>query len=56
MKLKPNEPITEDHFQGTFIFPDDLDFLGDICKTPFLCAIFNDMVKDRLSANKLVKS
>lgn len=55
MILKPNEQITEQHFRGTFVFPDDVDLIGlrhdgifgDLQRNEF-----NTMIEERLKTNK----
>lgn len=54
--LTPNQKITEEHFRGTFKNPDDLPFLGDTCKTLFLCDVFNDMVSKRINSSQSTKT
>lgn len=33
---------------GTFIFPDDLDFLGEMTKVQYFVDCFNNMIQNRL--------
>lgn len=46
-KLKINEKITESHFFGTYIFPNDLDFLGESTSLQFFVDCFNEMIEKR---------
>jgi hypothetical protein len=58
MKLEINVEITESHFQGTFIFPDDIDFIGEITSVQFFADSFNEMIDKRLfnkNCNELSK-
>lgn len=48
MELRINEQISEFHFMGTFIFPDDLDFLGEMTKVQYFVDCFNNMIQNRL--------
>lgn len=52
MKLKINKPITDQHFKGTFIFPDDLDYLGIAYQKQDDVKKFNDMVRQRIDNKK----
>jgi hypothetical protein len=47
-ELKINEQISEFHFSGTFIFPDDLDFLGEKTSVQYFVDTFNKMILERL--------
>lgn len=51
-KLKVNEKINEGHFFGTFIFPNDLDFLG--CSTD--CHVFVDWFNEMIEKRNIIKS
>ena len=46
-KLKVSEKITESHFFGTFMFPNDLDFLGESTSLQFFVDAFNEMIEKR---------
>lgn len=46
-KLKVNEKITESHFFGTFMFPNDLDFLGESTSLQIFVDCFNEMIEKR---------
>jgi len=46
-KLNVNEKITESHFFGTFMFPNDLDFLGESTSLQFFVDAFNEMIEKR---------
>jgi hypothetical protein len=48
MELKTNEVINEFHFKGTFMFPVDLDFLGEKTSVQFFVDAFNSMIQNRL--------
>lgn len=50
--LNPGEKITDDHFRGTFIFPHDLDFIGETTNSQFFCDVFNDMIKGRIKSRQ----
>ena len=54
--LTPGEKITDDHFRGTFIFPHDLDFIGETCKTDFFCSVFNDMIDERIKSRETAET
>ncbi len=41
------EKLDDKHFNGTFMFPDDLDFIGEVTNCQFFCDVFNDMVEKR---------
>lgn len=43
------QKIEEKHFTGTFIFPNDLDFIGETTNCQFFCDIFNDMINKRIN-------
>ncbi len=47
MNLHINEVITEDHFQGTFQFPNDLDFLNIETEHQCLVDLFNKEIERR---------
>ncbi len=47
------EKLDDKHFNGTFMFPDDLDFIGEVTNCQFFCDVFNDMVEKRLTYIKL---
>ena len=51
-KLKVNEKILEHHFFGSFMFPDDLDFLG--CSTD--CQIFVDWFNEMINKRNILKN
>jgi hypothetical protein len=51
VKWQTYEILIEDHFNGTFIFPHDLDFLGEKTNCQFFCDIFNDMITNRINTN-----
>jgi len=44
--------IEEKHFNGTFMFPNDLDFLGETTNCQFFCDVFNDMIKGRIKSRQ----
>ena len=52
MELNVNEPITEQHFKGTYHFPNDLDWIG--CTFDRQCAVdlFNKMIEQRIGEMK----
>lgn len=50
--LNPGEKITDDHFRGTFIFPHDLDFIGETTNSQFFCDVFTDMIKGRIKSRQ----
>ena len=52
MKLKINKPIQDQHFKGTFTFPDDLDYLGIAYQKQDDVKRFNDMVRERVENKK----
>lgn len=46
------EILQEKHFTGTFIFPDDLNFIGETTNCQFFCDVFNDMIKGRIKSRQ----
>lgn len=46
------EILQEKHFNGTFMFPNDLDFLGETTNCQFFCDVFNDMIKGRIKSRQ----
>ena len=46
MQLQINEPITEFHFQGTFQFAHDLDFLTRQSEHQCFVDLFNKMIEN----------
>lgn len=48
-KLKVNEKILEHHFFGSFIFPNDLDFLGCSTDCQIFVDWFNEMINKRIN-------
>ena len=48
MQLQTNERITELHFQGTFTFPNDLNFLARESEYQCFVDLFNQMIENRL--------
>ena len=53
MQLNTNEPITEFHFQGTFQFPDDMDFLTRQSEHQCFVDLFNQMIENRLKEQQI---
>jgi hypothetical protein len=52
VKWQTYEILIEDHFNGIFIFQNDLDFLGEKTNCQFFCDVFNDMVSKRTILSK----
>lgn len=50
------EKLDDKHFNGTFMFPDDLDFIGEVTNCQFFCDVFNDMVEKRSPNGKYMRS
>lgn len=49
-KWNTSEFLEEKHFNGTFIFPHDLDFLNEVTNCQFFCDVFNDMIEKRIAS------
>ena len=47
------QKLEEKHFNGTFIFPNDLDFLGETTNSQFFCDVFTDMIIKRIQVSKM---
>lgn len=54
MQLHINEPIHEDHFQGTFVFPNDLDFLNIESEHQCFVDLFNKEIERRKNNSDLI--
>ena len=43
------EPLTKEHFRGTFGMQDDEGFIGTVTKCQIFCDVFNDMIERRIN-------
>ena len=50
------QKLEEKHFNGTFIFPNDLDFLGETTNCQFFCDVFNDMIDERIKSRETAET